>query len=246
MKRVSQWRSRVDTCICGSSGKGSSGKWSAGSNLKLSPFLTWMLWLMVQLCAAIWSNILKSWQRGAGASSGKRNQVIIRNQISARRGAINTELCFTLHCPLCTWDSLWHRRKARPSPATRDGWAELWVKGRASSSALSAQCGLFTGQDFPLYTPPSFYLPKPKISLCYKLTFVHPWKKPLQHQEDRVCSAWAAAETGGEESRAPRLGPLNVKQRQGQQDKSCNDHCRFPLSLLLLGRLRLFPSEKSL
>lgn len=163
MKRVSQWRSRVDTCICGSSGKGSSGKRSAGSNLKLSPFLTWRLWLMAQLCAAIWSNILKSWQRGAGASSGKRNQVIIRNQISARRGAINTELCFTLHCPLCTWDSLWRRRKARPSPATRDGWAELWVKGRASSSALSAVWSLHRAGFPSLHAPPLFIYPNPKF-----------------------------------------------------------------------------------
>lgn len=150
---------------------------------------------------------------------------------------------------LCTWDSLWHRGKVRPGLATRDGCAELWLKGRASSSALSAQCGLFTGQDLPLYTPPLFIYPNPKFRFD---TSVHPWKQSLWHQEDRVCSAWAATETRGEESRAPRLGPLavlppvNVKQRQGQQDKSCNDHCGFPLSPLLLGALHLFPSEKSL
>lgn len=40
---------------------------------------------MVQLCAAIWLSILKGRQRGAGASSGKGNQVIIGNQISERQ-----------------------------------------------------------------------------------------------------------------------------------------------------------------
>lgn len=37
----------------------------------------------------------------------------------------------------------------------------------------------------------------------------------------------------------------SIKQHQGQQDKSCNDRHGFPLSLLLLGTLRLFPAEES-
>lgn len=53
---------------------------------------------MVQLCAAIWSNILKGWQRGAGASVGKGNQVIIGNQISEREEPLiqNFASCFTV------------------------------------------------------------------------------------------------------------------------------------------------------
>lgn len=53
---------------------------------------------MVQLCAAIWSNILKGWQRGAGASAGKGNQVIIGNQISEREESLiqNFASCFTV------------------------------------------------------------------------------------------------------------------------------------------------------
>lgn len=53
---------------------------------------------MVQLCAAIWSNILKGRQRGAGASARKGNQVIIGNQISEREEPLiqNFASCFTV------------------------------------------------------------------------------------------------------------------------------------------------------
>lgn len=78
---------------------------------------------MVQLYAAIWSNILKGWQRDAGASSGKGNQVTIGNQIS-ERGDINTKFCFMLDCFLCARDPAWHCRKARPCLAARHSCAE--------------------------------------------------------------------------------------------------------------------------
>jgi len=52
---------------------------------------------MVQLCAAIWLNILRGRQRGAGASTGKGNQVVIRNQISEREKPLIQHFasCFT-------------------------------------------------------------------------------------------------------------------------------------------------------
>lgn len=119
---------------------------------------------MVQLCAAIWSNILKGWQRDAGASTGKGNQVITGNQISETR-AINTKFCFMLYCSLCAWDPVWRCRKARSCLAASHSCAEPWLGGKASSSVLSVQCGLFTLQRFPLgaliHTLP----------LCYKLLY---------------------------------------------------------------------------
>lgn len=53
---------------------------------------------MAQLCAAIWSNILKGQQIGAGASAGKGNQVIIGNQISERQEPLveSSASCFTV------------------------------------------------------------------------------------------------------------------------------------------------------
>lgn len=127
---------------------------------------------MVQLCAAIWLNILKGRQRDAGASAGKGNQVIIGNQIS-ERGAINAKFCFMLDCSLCARDPVWHRRKARQGLAARYSCAEPWLEGKASSSVLSVQCGLFTVQHFPLcthsFTPSLFLFTQTQIWLCYKL-----------------------------------------------------------------------------
>ena len=140
---------------------------------------------MVQLCAAIWSNILKGQQRGAAASAGKGNQVIIRNQISEREEPLiqNFASCFTLHCPLCTRDSAWHWGKARPSLATGDGCAEPWLKGRASSSMLSAQHGLFTVQRLPLYTRshilPLFIHPNPKFGFVINCHIGSPCKRAI-------------------------------------------------------------------
>lgn len=121
---------------------------------------------MAQLCAAIWPNILKGQERGAGASAGKGNQVIIGNQISERQEPLvhSPASCFTAHRPRHGTGG-----KARPSLAIR----EPWVEGRAFSSALSARCGLFTTpctkHFFPLYmhsnTVPVFIHPNPNLAL---------------------------------------------------------------------------------
>lgn len=99
------------------------------------------------------------------------------------RGAVNTEFCFLLHCRLCAQDSAWHRGKARPSQATRDGCATPLLKGRASSSVLGARRGLFTGQHFPLYarshTLPLFIHPNPKFGLVINCHISSPCKRAV-------------------------------------------------------------------
>lgn len=117
---------------------------------------------MVQLCAAIWLNILKGWQRDAGASAGKGNQVITENQISERED-ITTEFCFMFYCSLCAWDPVWHCRKARPCLTAMHSCAEPWLEGKASSSVLSVVWAPHTVAFPSLHTPshpPSFYLSK--------------------------------------------------------------------------------------
>lgn len=138
---------------------------------------------MVQLCAAIWSNILKGRQRGAGASTGKGNQVVIGNQISQREEPLIQNFAFMLHCPLCAQDSAWHQEKARPSLAASDACAEPLLKGRACSSVLSTQHGLFTGLHFPLYpcshTLPLFIHPNPKFVFFINCHIGSPCKRAV-------------------------------------------------------------------
>lgn len=137
---------------------------------------------MVQLCAAIWSNILKGQQRGAGASSGKGNQVIIGNQISERQEPLIESFasCFTVLSAHGTQHATGGRR----------GLAWLlgtWWKGRASSSMLSAQRGLFTGQRFLLYTCSDtlslFIHPNPKFGFVINCHIGSPCKRAIAAPE---------------------------------------------------------------
>lgn len=98
-------------------------------------------------------------------------------------GAINRKFCFMLHCPLCAWDSAWQRGKARPSLAAGVGCAKPWLKARASSSMLSAQRDLFTGQCFPLYTCSDtlslFIHPNPKFGFVINCHIGSPCRRAI-------------------------------------------------------------------
>lgn len=119
---------------------------------------------MAQLCAAIWSNILKGQRRGAGASAGKGNQVISGKQVSEGEEPLIHNLPSRLAGLLAQ----------RGEGEVRRHRGAVQLQGRASCLGHSVSCAgsvpcsnvgetkEHPRQHFPLYSPPSLFLFIPK------------------------------------------------------------------------------------
>lgn len=161
---------------------------------------------MAQLCAAIWSNILKGQRGGAGASAGKGNQVISGKQVSEGE----EPLIHNLPSRLAGLSA----QRGEGEVRRHRGAAQL--QGRASCLGHSASCAgsvpcsnLGRPKDtlvsIPLFThlPPSFYSSQNNVWLRYK-----PSHRFLPAEEQHRQDTAHAGSAGAKESRAPQPGPL--------------------------------------
>lgn len=173
---------------------------------------------MAQLCAAIWSNILKGRHGGAGASAGKGTESLTETRV-LREGLLIRNLVGEGKA----------RAGGRAEPSGQQGGSAhgaacpVGAEGRTLSWADAKTRSLAVPS---LRTSPLSLFTPNKTWHYYKLSQVFPYNRasPAGCSLPSPCCSW--------ELRSPAWAPASTvpipaEEYQGKQDKGCNDRGGF-------------------